>query len=252
MVDFDLGMKVALITGASRGIGAAIAKVLSKQGAKVLLTSRKIEGLKMVEEEINKTGGKAASYPCNTGYLPQIESLFKQIQADGYAPDILVNNAATNPYFGSVLDVDERAWDKINDVNLKGYFFVAQQAARLMKEKGGGAIVNVASVNGVVPLARNGVYSITKAGVLLMTRVFAKELAPYNIRVNALIPGMTKTKLAAAIFEDKELYEEARNAIPMNREAQPEEIAGAVLYLVSEAASYTTGAAIAVDGGLLA
>jgi NAD(P)-dependent dehydrogenase (short-subunit alcohol dehydrogenase family) len=249
---FSLEGRTALITGASRGIGEAIARTLAAHGASVILASRKLEGLKRVEEAIIQAGGKAESLVCHTGEMDQICRLFAQIESRPGRLDILVNNAGTNPHFGDVLSVDEKAWDKTCDVNLKGYFFMSQHAARLMKKSGGGAIVNVASVNAVRPAPFQGIYSITKAGIIAMTQSFAKELAPCRIRVNAILPGYTDTKLTSALSENPELRKLILSMIPMGRIAQPAEMAGAVLYLVSDAASYTTGTCLTVDGGMLA
>lgn len=248
---FDLTGKRALVTGASRGIGEAIAKTLAEHGAEVILTSRKLESLRRVEAEIVRAGGKAESIACHTGEMAQIDSLFQEVAGRHPQLDILVNNAGTNPHFGDVLSADEKAWDKTCDVNLKGYFFMSQHAAKWMQQTGGGAIVNVASINGVRPAPFQGVYSITKAGIIAMTKSFAKELAPYRIRVNALLPGFTETKFTA-VLQEPNLLKMVLPMIPMGRMAKPQEMAGAVLYLVSDAASYTTGSCLTVDGGMLA
>ena len=252
MQRFNLKEKTALITGASRGIGEAIAKTLATYGAKVILTSRKLQGLQRVQEEIVQAGGTAVPLVCHAGEMEQIRNLFTTIESDYERLDILVNNAGTNPFLGEVLNADERAWDKTFDVNLKGAFFMSQYAARLMRKTGGGAIVNVASVNGVRPALLQGIYSITKAGIIAMTQSFAKELAPHHIRVNAILPGLTDTKFSAALTQDPCMLETVFPTIPMRRIAKPEEMAGAVLYLVSDAASYTTGTCLTVDGGMLA
>ncbi|MBE9544077.1 MAG: SDR family oxidoreductase [Proteobacteria bacterium] len=151
-----------------------------------------------------------------------------------------------------MIDADEKAWDKTNEVNLKGPFFMIQQAARLMEKSGGGAIVNVASINGIRPVPFQGIYSITKAGLISMTKAFAKELAAKNIRVNALLPGLTETHFSETIIKNEQIYNFAVQQIPMGRHAQPVEMAGAVLYLVSDAASFTTGMCLVCDGGMLA
>jgi len=252
MVSFSLKDKTALITGASRGIGEAIALTLAENGARCILTSRKIEGLKAVVEKIRSAGGQADAFVCNVGSMEDIGKLFDHVQQTHGGLHILVNNAATNPYFGDMLGADERAWDKTNDVNLKGPFFMIQHAARLMEKAGGGAIVNVASINGVRPVPRQGIYSITKAGLISMTKAYAKELAGRNIRVNALLPGLTETKFSEVLIQTERIYEQAVKGIPLRRHAQPAEMAGAVLYLVSDAASYTTGTTIICDGGALA
>lgn len=249
---FQLDGKIALITGASRGIGEAVAKTLAAHGAEVILTSRRLDDLERVAAAIAATGGRATAIACHIGEMTQIEDLFAQVRARFAKLDILVNNAATNPFFGEVLNADERAWDKTCSVNLKGYFFMSQYAARMMKEQGGGAIVNVASVNGIKPAPFQGIYSITKAGVIAMTKSFAKELAGFNIRVNALLPGITDTKFSAVMVQNAEFMQAVLPMIPMGRVGQPAEMAGAVLYLVSDAAAYTTGACIIADGGMLA
>ncbi|MEA2101504.1 MAG: SDR family oxidoreductase [Thermodesulfobacteriota bacterium] len=250
-ISFDLQGKVALITGASRGIGESIAVALADYGASCILVSRKRDALECVVETITSRRGKAQAFACNMGHLDQIESLFAQIKDQYGRLDILVNNAATNPYFGDMLGADEGIWDKTNDVNLKGPFFMIQHAAKLMMESRGGSVVNVSSINGERPALFQGIYSITKAGIISMTKAFAKELAGKNIRVNAILPGLVDTKFSKAIMEDKMAYDYALKMIPMGRHAQPDEIAGAVLYLVSDAASFTTGACMAVDGGAL-
>jgi NAD(P)-dependent dehydrogenase (short-subunit alcohol dehydrogenase family) len=251
-IDFSLKGKIALVTGSSRGIGEAIALTLSDYGAHCLLVSRKADGLQKVAEKIASRGGKADVFPCHVGDLKQIEVLFQQIKERYGKLHILVNNAVTNPYFGEMVDADEGAWDKTFSVNLKGPFFMIQHAAKLMMESGGGAIVNTSSINGIKPAPFQGIYSITKAGIICMTQAFAKELATKNIRVNALLPGLVETKFAKVLIETQAIYDYIIQRIPMARHAQPRELAGAVLYLVSDAASYTTGAILVVDGGALA
>lgn len=251
MVSFSLEGRVALITGASRGIGEAIALALAQYGAHCILASRKINDLKNVEDKIKKAGGKADSLVCHMGDIKQIEALIGEIGKRFGKLNILVNNAATNPHFGSLLGADEGMWDKTHEVNLKGPFFLIQKAAPLIEASGGGSIVNVASINGISPGQNRGIYSITKAGVILMTKAYAQELAPKKIRVNALLPGLTETKFAGALFDDETIYKEAIKNIPMGRSAKPEEMAGAILYLASDASSFTTGACIICDGGRL-
>ena len=248
---FDLSGKVALVTGASRGIGESIAKLLAHHGAHVIVSSRKVESCQAVVDNIIESGGSAQAIACHIGEMNQIESIFAQISAEHGKLDILVNNAAANPYFGHVLDTDLGAFQKTVDVNIRGYFFMSTMGARLMKENEGGAIVNVASINGVIPGDYQGIYSITKAAVISMTKTFAKECAQFNIRVNALLPGGTDTKFASALVNNPKILEQLMHHVPMKRVAQPDEMAGTVLYLVSNASSYTTGTAINVDGGFL-
>ena len=248
---FDLDGKVALVTGASRGIGEAIAKLLAQQGAHVIVSSRKIDGCQAVADAIVAAGGKASAIACHIGEMGQITDAMSKIRSDFGKLDILVNNAATNPFFGNVLDTDLSAFQKTVDVNIRGYFYMSVEAGKLMRENGGGAILNVASVNGMVPGDMQGIYSITKAAVINMTKVFAKECAQFGIRCNALLPGLTDTKFASALTTNDSILKHALQRIPLRRAADPTEMAGTVLYLVSEASSYTTGAAINVDGGLL-
>jgi len=247
---FDLSGKIALVTGASRGIGEAIAKLLAEQGAHVIVSSRKIDGCQLVADKINNAGGSAEALACHVGNMEQIENTFAFIKEKFGKLDILVNNAATNPYFGHILDTDLGAYSKTVDVNIRGYFFMSIEAGKLMRANGGGAIVNTASVNALQPGMAQGIYSITKAAVVNMTKAFAKECGEFGIRINALLPGMTKTQFAGALFSDKEIYQKAVQTIPMKRHAEPNEMAGTVLYLVSDASSYTNGECIVVDGGL--
>ena len=247
---FDLTGKIALVTGASRGIGESIAILLAEQGAHVIVSSRKIDGCQTVADAIINAGGSAEAFACHVGSMDDIENIFKHIQTKYGKLDILVNNAAANPYFGDILDTDLAAYTKTVDVNIRGYFFMSVQAGRLMRENGGGAIVNTASVNAIQPGSLQGIYSITKAAVVNMTKAFAKECAVHSIRVNALLPGFTKTKFASALFNNEDIYREAINQVPMQRHAEPNEMAGTVLYLVSDASSYTNGECIVVDGGL--
>lgn len=249
---FSLDGKIALITGASRGIGEAIALLLAEHGAHCILTSRKAAGLEAVAETIRKKGGKADVITCHMGELQQIDGLMGKIEQQFGRLDILVSNAATNPYFGEMTGCDEGAWDKIMDVNLKGPFFLMKAAAKLMEKGGGGSIVTVSSINGISPAPFQGVYAISKAGVIATTKAFAKELATKNIRVNSLLPGLTDTKFAEALISNDSIRDYAINQIPMKRYADPSEMAGAVLYLVSDAASFTTGSCIICDGGMMA
>jgi NAD(P)-dependent dehydrogenase (short-subunit alcohol dehydrogenase family) len=249
---FDLDGKIAFVSGASRGIGEAIARLLAQQGAHVIVSSRRLEGCQQVAESIIADGGQATAIACHIGELEQITAAFAQVREQFGRLDILVNNAATNPQFCNVLDTDPGAFQKTVDVNIRGYFFMSVEAGKLMREQGGGSIINVASINGVSPGAFQGIYSMTKAAVINMTKVFAKECAPFGIRCNALLPGLTDTKFASALVSNEKILNMALAQIPLKRVAAPGEMAGAVLYLASEASSYTTGVALNVDGGYLA
>ena len=248
---FDLSDKIAIVTGASRGIGAEIAKLLAENGAHVIVSSRKQADCQKVVDEIAATGGSAKAIACHIGEMEQIESLFAQVTQQHGRLDILVNNAATNPFYGHILDTEPSVFQKTVDVNIRGYFYMSTHGARLMAKGGGGSIVNVASVNGVVPGMQQGIYSITKAAVISMTKAFAVECAESGVRCNALLPGLTDTKFASVLVNTPAVLKQALAHVPMRRVAQPSEMAGAALYLASDAASYTTGAVLNVDGGYL-
>lgn len=247
---FDLTGKIALITGASRGIGEEIAKLLAEYGAHVIVSSRKIDDCQAVADQIIQAGGKAEAFACHVGSMEDITAIFDHIRSKHGRLDILVNNAAANPYYGHILDTDLAAYNKTVEVNIRGYFFMSIEAGKLMRVQGSGAIVNTASVNALQPGDRQAIYSITKAAVVNMTKAFAKECGPLGIRVNAILPGLTKTKFAGALFSNEEVYNRWLQEIPLRRHAEPREMAGTVLYLVSDAASYTNGECIVVDGGL--
>ena len=227
-------------------------KLLAQQGAHVIVSSRKIDGCQAVADAITAEGGKATAIACHIGEMEQITNVFAQIREQFGRLDILVNNAATNPQFCNVLDTDLSAFQKTVDVNIRGYYFMSIEGGKLMKENGGGSIINVASINGVTPGEFQGIYSVTKAAVISMTKVFAKECAQFGIRCNALLPGLTDTKFASALTKNDAILKHALQRIPLKRVADPSEMAGAVLYLASEASSYTTGVALNVDGGFLA
>ncbi|MDP5029385.1 SDR family oxidoreductase [Paraglaciecola sp.] len=248
---FDLTGRVALVTGASRGIGESIAHLLAAYGARVIVSSRKIDGCEEVAAKIRAQGGDAVAMACHVGEMAQIDAIFDNIKQQYGRLDILINNAAANPFFGHILDTDLAAYNKTVDVNIRGYFFMSIAAGKMMKEQGGGVILNTASVNGISPGPMQGIYSVTKAAVISMTKAFAKECGPLNIRVNALLPGLTETKFASALTSNEKILKTALLQIPLGRTAQPDEMAAAVLYLVSDASSYTTGTTVTVDGGFL-
>jgi len=249
---FALDGRIALVTGGSRGIGRAVALLLARHGATVAVASRRLEACESVAAEIRAAGGAAFAHACHMGEPEQISRAMTSIEAAHGRIDILVNNAATNPYFGPAIDMDLGAWQKTVDVNIRGCFWAAIEAARRMQTAGRGAIVNVASVNAFRPMDGQACYSMTKAALVNMTQGLAKEWARHGIRVNALVPGIVETRFAAALHEDARLRAAIERQVPLGRVAQPEEMAAAVLYLVSDAASYTTGSCLTADGGWLA
>jgi len=247
----DFTDKVAVVTGASRGIGEAIARQLARRGATVVISSRKQAGCDQVAHSIVSAGGRGVAIACHIGDPLEIDDLFNQVMARLGRVDILVNNAATNPYFGPIVNAELSAFQKTMDVNLRGSFLMSQKAAKIMANQGGGSIINIASVNAEVPGFYQGIYSMTKAALVSMTKAFAKECAADQVRVNVILPGITDTHFASALINHPEAGEQMLSSIPMDRVAQPDEIAGAALYLASNASSYTTGSALTVDGGFL-
>lgn len=253
MSNFSLAGKVVLVTGASRGIGRAIAMGVARAGAKVVLASRKQPDLDAVASDIRAAGGDALAIACHTGKAGAIEALFDGAEGQFGGIDAVVNNAATNPYFGPLVDTPDAALAKTLEVNLVGYFKVTQAFVRRLRARGadGGAVVNIASVLGQRAAPMQGGYGMTKAAVLSMTQTFAAELGSSGIRVNAICPGLVETRFAAAIVDNPALRDHFVKRTPLARHAQPEEIAGTAVFLLSDAAAFVTGQAIAVDGGFL-
>jgi NAD(P)-dependent dehydrogenase (short-subunit alcohol dehydrogenase family) len=240
--------KVIVITGASRGIGEAIARAAVADGAKVVLASRKQADLDKVAGEL---GGAAIAVACHTGKASDVDALFARAIEQFGRVDGVVNNAATNPYFGPLIDTPDAAIDKTIEVNLKGYFYVARAFVRHARTRdGGGSIVNIASVAAIRAAPMQGIYGATKAGVISLTQTLAFELGSSKIRVNAVAPGLVETRFASALVNNPMVRDQIVNRTPLGRHAQPAEIAGAVTYLLSDAASFTTGTVIVIDGGM--
>lgn len=251
MPRFDLSGKVALVAGASRGIGEAIAHGLAEHGAIVVCTSRSVEDCQSVAEAITAQGGKAQAMTLHLGKLDQHQGVIDAIKAEHGHLDILINNGATNVFYGLAGEMPEAAFDKTFDVNVKGPYFLSAKALPLMIESGGGAIVNVSSIDAVQPGPMRVAYGMTKAALVSMTKGMAKEYGPQGIRVNALLPGFTDTKLASALKDDDATQQVIKTQLAIRRMAQPEEMVGAVLYMVSDEASYFTGQGMVVDGGTI-
>ena len=249
---FSLEGKVALVTGGSRGIGKATALAFAEAGADVAVTSRKLPDLELVAEEIRGLGRKSIAVATHVGRMDQIQNLVDTVVAEFGRIDVLVNNAGTSVVWMPALELEERAWDSIMNLNLKGLFFLSQAVARVMKEHGGGSIINISSVDGLKPEVNNSAYNISKAGVVMATRTMAREWAQYNIRVNCIAPGFVHTRLMDSRWEvDPENRAVIDSKILLEGVAQPDVLVGAMLYLASEASAYQTGQTIAVDGGYM-
>jgi len=247
---FRLDNKIALVSGGSRGIGEAIAHGLAEQGARVIVSSRKLEGCEAVAQAIRDNGGEATAMACHAGDLDAIEQLFANIQAEFGGLDILINNGGTNPYFGPVAETPVEAFQKTYDVNLRGPFFMSEKAVAMMRPRGGGAIVNVASIDGISAGNYQGVYSTTKAAMISMTQSFALENGQYGIRVNALCPGLTETRFTA-VFTENESYADTISHLPLRKAAVPVDMVGATLLMVSDAGACMTGQTLVIDSGAL-
>ena len=241
--------KVIVITGASRGIGEAIARAAIDAGARVALASRKQADLDQVASSL--PADRAIAVACHTGKPGDVDAMFaKAIERFGRV-DGLVNNAATNPYFGPLIDTPDAAIDKTFEVNVKGYLYCARALVRHARERGGGgAIVNIASIAGLRAAIMQGIYGASKAAVISMTQTLASELGGSGIRVNAIAPGLVETRFASALVGNPAILKQVVGRTPLGRHAQPPELAGAAIYLLSDAASFTTGTTLVVDGGL--
>ena len=241
--------KTIVVTGASRGIGEAIARACIEGGAKVVLASRKQADLDRVAGSL--PSDRVIAVACHTGRAEDVDAMFARAIDKFGRIDGAVNNAATNPYFGPLVDTPDSAIDKTFEVNVRGYLYVARAFVKHARTReGGGAIVNIASIAGIRAAPMQGIYGATKAAVISMTQTLAFELGGSKIRVNAIAPGLVETKFAAAIVQNPMLRDHVVGRTPLARHAQPPEIAGAAVYLLSDAASFTTGSVMVVDGGL--
>ena len=248
-MNFNLENKVALITGASKGIGEAIAVALAAHGVKVVINSRKQEELDKVASSIQSAGGQCTAIAGNAGETASIKLLIdKTVEIYG-GLDILVNNAASNPAFGPVVQTEEWAYDKIMDINVKAPFELSKLAYPHMKLSGSGSVINISSIAGDRPDPGLGIYSVSKAALNMLTKVMAKEWGPDNIRVNAICPGLIKTKFSQALWQDENILKRFMKMVPMGRMGTVEEIAMMAVFLASDASGYCTGTLFHADGG---
>ncbi|OUT94969.1 MAG: short-chain dehydrogenase [Flammeovirgaceae bacterium TMED32] len=248
---FEIKGKVALITGASKGIGAAISLVLAEQGAKVVISSRKKEGIDETVKSLTTAGLNAHGIVCNIGDEAQLKMLVEETIAQFGGIDLLVNNAAANPVYGPIDQADGGVFDKIMNINLRACFLLSNLCRPSMVERGGGSIINISSVEGIKPSAGLGLYSISKAGLIMLTKTQAKEWGQQGIRSNVICPGLIKTKFSKALWSDEKNLARFTKHLALNRMAEPDEIAGLALFLASDASSYCTGSTFTADGGFL-
>jgi len=246
---FDLSGKVALITGSTKGIGKAIAVRMAEQGARVVISSRNQDACDEVAEEIHQAGGQAVAIACNINYREQLEHLVAQTIQQLGPIDILVCNAALNPYYGPIQDIPDAAFDKVMHANIGSVHRLCQLVIPGMAKRGGGSVIIVSSIAGLKGTDKLGAYAISKAADMQIARNLAVEWGPDNIRVNCIAPGLVRTEFARALWENPDTYAATVKHYPLRRIGEPDEIAGAAIYLASAAGSFTTGQTLVVDGG---
>ncbi|MFT4666906.1 MAG: dehydrogenase/reductase SDR family protein 4 [Polaribacter sp.] len=246
---FNLEGKVAIITGSSKGIGESIARGLAEFGAAVVISSRKQEAVDAVAAQLKKEGLEATGIACHVGDSAQLENLVQQTVAIYGGVDILINNAATNPVYGPLAEMEAEVFDKIMNVNVKACFSLANLCYPIMKKRGGGSVVNIASVEGLKPSTGLGLYSISKSALIMLTQSQAKEWGAVGIRSNAICPGLIQTKFSSALWNNESILEQVEQHLPAKRMAQPDEMAGLAVFLASDASSYSTGGVFTADGG---
>lgn len=248
-MSFSLEGRVAVITGASRGIGQAIAEAYVQAGARVVVSSRSLDRVQPVADAIQTAGGQAVAVACHTGDEAQVKTLI-QTALDQYGRlDIAVNNAGTNPHMGPVITAEDSIWAKTFDTNVIGYMRVVRHALPAMQKTGGGKVINVASNAGISPTPGLGIYGISKAAVIMLTKTLAIELAYANVQVNALAPGVIKTRFSKVLYETPEIANNLLRVTPAKRFGEVADVVGAALYLASSASDYTTGTVLIMDGG---
>lgn len=251
-MDLNLSGKVALVTGSSRGIGKSIAMAMAQKGAKVALCGRKQENLDQTLEDFRKQGLQVMARTANLGQSAQVAALFSAVDEEFGGLDILVNNVGTNLLTPSVAEADVGLFDKLMETNLKSVFLASGEAVRRMKKRGGGKIINISSVAGRRASRGMGIYCVAKAAVDMLTKVLAQELAPDRINVNAIAPGVVRTKFSQPFWSNETLLQEIVRTIPMGRIAETSDVVGAALFLASGLSDYITGEIISVDGGSMA
>ena len=244
-----LANKVAVLTGASRGIGEAIALGFVREGATVVLASRKQDALDEVMGKVEAAGGTGLTLPTHTGDQEQCRQLISRTIETFGRVDILVNNAATNPHFGPIMDAEPSQWQKIFEVNVMGYYWLSRYAAEFMRGHGGGKIINMASIAGLFPAPLMGVYSVSKAAVIMLTKTMAQELGGDQIQVNAIAPGIIKTKFASALWENEALNQRYVQSNPLGRIGDPDDVVAAAIFLADPQNTYMTGEVLQLDGG---
>jgi len=253
VANFSLAGKVAIVTGGSRGIGRSIAVALAEAGADICVAARKVEALEESVAAIRATGRKGIAVPTNVRDMDALQNLVNETKAQLGRIDILVNNAATNPVFGPIANIDERAWDTTMNTNVKSAFFLSKMVREAIKEHGGGGtIINVSSTGGFRAGGGLGTYSVSKAAIIMLTQVCAKEWGVDGIRVNCIAPGLIKTEFSRALWDNEAALKNSRAQSPLRRIGEPDEMAGACVYFASEASSFTTGQTLILDGGGLA
>lgn len=246
---FSLSGRNAIITGATRGIGLAVARGFLEAGATVTLCGRKPAGVEEALAELAAFGDRVLGVVAHVGQGESLAALVEAARQRFGCVDVLVNNAGTNPYYGPIIDSDEAAWDKTMEVNLKGPYLLSQRVAQQMAD--GGAIINIASIAGLSAMADQGIYSVSKAGLIMLTKVMARELGRQKIRVNAICPGLIKTRLSEAMWSDPKIERRVTAMKALGRIGAADELTGAAIYLASAASSFTTGAVLQVDGGMV-
>lgn len=246
---FDLTGKVAVVTGSSRGIGAAIAMRLAEHGAKVVVSSRKLEACKAVVQKIRADGGEAFARTCNIGRKEDLQALVDATLERWGGIDVLVCNAAVNPYYGPAIEMPDEAFEKVMNSNVRSNFWLCNMVLPQMAERGGGSIIIISSIAGILGSQTIGVYGISKAADMALARNIAVEWGPHNIRANCIAPGLVRTDFAKALWSDEAIYEKTVRVYPLRRIGEPDEIAGAAVFLAGPSGSFMTGQTIVIDGG---